>query len=396
MQTPSWTCQHLRTRQAEGTGFALPHRRQVSMRQALASKCFSDKNLPQSGCSGSFPVVTRCGGRQPGQILDKSASPVRRHDRGDEHRFLPTEPIFWDGRLAALSKRCKKRLIGASDGFDLSNPNSDLLITMFGLVSRLFIKGLREKVRRGMRGAARRGTVLGKLPLGFTRKIHRDNDGNVVCRPDGRPRHEPCIDPETQKYRVLTFELFSVKKWSPYQIARHFNDLKIDGWDGWTEAGIIKLLVGLDAMGIFIWNRTHREYDVEEDKVLVVPNPRSEWEVYIDPKLRLVPVPRRDDYRRSQAVRDLPGPDQPDSPRIAPGLAPVPGRNARFRHRVTKTQRQRLTRYRARRPSRRGSPVWFPTGSPRRRGDRQHSEPQTMMNCGSSKDGARGRHVDAW
>ena len=215
----------------------------------------------------------------------------------DDFTRAGRDEIEW-WRLAALSKRCNKRLIGASDGFDLSNQNSDLLITMFGLVSRLFIKGLREKVRRGMRGAARRGTVLGKLPLGFTRKVHRDKGGNIVCRPDGRPRHEPCIDPETQKYRVLMFELFSEKKWSPYQIARHFNHLKVDGWDGWTETGIKKLLVGLDAMGIFIWNRTHREYDAEQDKIVVAENPRTEWERYINPKLRLVPVAWWIDARR--------------------------------------------------------------------------------------------------
>jgi DNA invertase Pin-like site-specific DNA recombinase len=215
----------------------------------------------------------------------------------DDFTRAGRDEIEW-WRLAALSKRCNKRLIGASDGFDLSNPNSDLLITMFGLVSRLFIKGLREKVRRGMRGAARRGTVLGKLPLGFTRKVHREKNGDVVYRPDGRPRHELCIDPETQKHRALMFELFSVKKWSAYQIAKHFNDLKVDGWDGWTESGIKKLLVGLDAMGIFIWNRTRREYDVEQDKIVIVENPRSEWERYIDPKLRLVPVEWWMDARR--------------------------------------------------------------------------------------------------
>jgi DNA invertase Pin-like site-specific DNA recombinase len=507
---------------AEGKGFAPPAWQQVSLRQRLASKCFSGKNLSQSGWSSSFPVVTGCGGRQPGQILDKFAArflnrashndpgspnvgaqgdwfwgcrprrgrakrsrrggadgnsdsddgedgssadssdgsspdgdapdrPLPRGrrrrrrakaDRGlpldsdlaalatayldrqrklwpnvveagllpestekivqqmvadfkhrhrtgkveleqvqayarivlklagnydryscdnssalsivdqmvkalekahGENRFIPWAYIFCDysvsgldasrqgytsykavlsdpkhliettyiddfsragrdeiewWRLAALSKRCNKRLIGASDGFDLSNPNSDLLITMFGLVSRLFIKQLREKVRRGMRGAARRGTVLGKLPLGFTRKVKRDQNGNIVYRPDGRPRHEPCIDPETQTHRVLMFELFSVKKWSPYQIAKHFNDSKVDNWDGWTETGVKKLLVGLDAMGIFIWNRTHREYDVEEDKIVVVENPRSEWERYIDPKLRLVPVEWWVDARR--------------------------------------------------------------------------------------------------
>jgi DNA invertase Pin-like site-specific DNA recombinase len=108
----------------------------------------------------------------------------------DDFTRAARDEIEW-WRLAALSKRCQKRLIGASDGFDLSNENSEMLITMFGLLSRLFIKGLREKVRRGMRGAARRGTVLGKLPLGFTRKAHRDKDGNIVYRPDGHTHSQP-------------------------------------------------------------------------------------------------------------------------------------------------------------------------------------------------------------
>ena len=207
----------------------------------------------------------------------------------DDFTRASRDEIEW-WRLAALSKRYRKRLIGASDSFDLSSPNSDLLITMFGLVSRIFIKGLREKVRRGMRGAARRGTVLGKLPLGFTRKVHRDKNGNVVYRPDGRPRHEPCVDPKTQKHRELMFRLFYEKHWTPYRIARYFNDHKIDGWDGRTEKGVRRLLIGLDAMGIFIWNRYRREYDLEQDKHVLVENPRSEWVVYVDPSLRIVPV----------------------------------------------------------------------------------------------------------
>ena len=94
------------------------------------------------------------------------------------------------------------------------------------------------------------------------------------------------------------FELFSVKKWSTYQIAKHFNDIKVDGWDGWTGSGIRKLLVGLDAMGIFIWNRTRREFDIEQNKIVVLENPRSEWERFINPKLRLVPVEWWIDARR--------------------------------------------------------------------------------------------------
>ena len=120
-------------------------------------------------------------------------------------------------------------MIGASDGFDLSDPNSDIMITIYGLLSRLFLKGLQEKVRRGMKGAARRGTCLGKPSLGFTRKVHRDVHGNVVCRPDGRPRHELCIDPATREHRLLIFQLFVEKGWSTYKIARHFNQCAIDG-----------------------------------------------------------------------------------------------------------------------------------------------------------------------
>ena len=113
---------------------------------------------------------------------------------------------------------------------------------MFGLVSRLFIKGLREKSKRGMRGAARRGTCLGKLSLGFTRRVHRDASGNIVRRPDGRPRHEPCIDPATQEYRLMAYELYVKNNWSPHKIVRRFNELKVDGSDRWSVLAIKQLL----------------------------------------------------------------------------------------------------------------------------------------------------------
>jgi hypothetical protein len=104
-----------------------------------------------------------------------------------------------------------------------------------------------------MRGAARRGTVLGKLSLGFTRRVCRDEDGSVVRRADGRPRHEPCIDPETEQYRLLLYELYVEKNWSAYKIVRHFNKLKVDDWDGWTERTVKKLLWSPASIGVFIW-----------------------------------------------------------------------------------------------------------------------------------------------
>lgn len=115
----------------------------------------------------------------------------------DFTRASRDELEWW--KLAFLSKRHHKRMIGASDNFDLNSPASEVLITVYGLLSRLFLKGLRKKVLRGQRGAARRGTVLGKLGLGFTRRARRDSQGKVILQSNGKPSHEPAIDPDSAK-----------------------------------------------------------------------------------------------------------------------------------------------------------------------------------------------------
>jgi DNA invertase Pin-like site-specific DNA recombinase len=156
----------------------------------------------------------------------------------DFTRASRDEVEWW--RLAYLSRRLQTRMIGAGDGFDLSSPNWDMMISVYGLLSRLFIKGLREKVIRGMRGAARRGGSLGKQSLGFTRRARRDEHGNVVRDKEGNPEYVPCIDPQTCGDREKLFELFLEKSWSRYQITRDFNARKVDGWDGWTEAASLR------------------------------------------------------------------------------------------------------------------------------------------------------------
>jgi DNA invertase Pin-like site-specific DNA recombinase len=217
----------------------------------------------------------------------------------DFTRASRDELEWW--KLAALSKRLNKRMIGASDGFDVSSPDWDLKITIYGLVSRLFIKGLREKVRRGMRGAARRGTCLGKLSLGFTRRVHRDQKGNVVYGPDGQSIKEPCIDPATKPFLLLLYELFVDRNWTTYKIVQHFNKTKVDGWDGWTERAIKQLLWSPASIGVFIWNRTRREYDYDAEKWVVVKNPRAAWEVYYDRHLAIVPMDKWRAARRKLA-----------------------------------------------------------------------------------------------
>ncbi|HEY4313593.1 MAG TPA: recombinase family protein [Pirellulales bacterium] len=206
----------------------------------------------------------------------------------DFTRASRDELEWW--RLASLSKQLNKRMIGASDGFNLSDPNWDIWITIFGLLSRLFIKSLREKVRRGMKGAARRGNHLGRLPLGFTRDVQRDVNGEPVHDKDGRPVYVRCIDPSTRESRLLLYKLYVREGWSLTRITKHFNQLKIDGSDIWSHAVIRHLLWSPSAIGIFIWNQNRHERDWESRKWRLIPNPRSEWEIHFDRDLAIVPL----------------------------------------------------------------------------------------------------------
>jgi transposase len=209
----------------------------------------------------------------------------------DDFTRASRDEIEW-WKLAHLSRKLGKRMVGASDGFDLSAVDWEVKIAVYGLISRLFLKGLRQKVKRGLGGAARRGTCVGKPALGFTRCPVIDEAGRPVLDPHRLPVYRPCIDPVTRGHRELLYELFLDRLWTPYRIARHFNTLKVDGWGGWTEGGVKKLLASPTAIGVFIWNRKRREYDIELGKWVVAVNPRSEWEVYHDKDLAIVPVPR--------------------------------------------------------------------------------------------------------
>jgi hypothetical protein len=222
------------------------------------------------------------------KVLANDALPIETTYVDDFTRASRDEIEWW--RLAAFSKRLGKRMIGASDGFDLNAPNWDIQISLSSLISRLTIKGLREKVRRGMRGAAGRGTCIGMLSLGFTRRIDCDEHGHARVGPDGLPLHVPCIDPVSAEHRKLLFELHSQKKWSIHRIMKHCNAIKLDGSDGWTNHGIQKPLWSPTAIGVFIWNRTRREYDYDEEKWKMVKNPRDQWVVYYDRNLALVPM----------------------------------------------------------------------------------------------------------
>src|SRR5690606_15452165 len=60
----------------------------------------------------------------------------------DFTRASRDELEWW--KLAHLVRRLGRRMVGASDRFDLSSPDWDIKMTMFGLLSRLFVRSLQQ------------------------------------------------------------------------------------------------------------------------------------------------------------------------------------------------------------------------------------------------------------
>jgi DNA invertase Pin-like site-specific DNA recombinase len=229
------------------------------------------------------------------RVVKEESNPIATTFIYDFNRASRDEVEWWE--LADFMRRMRKKLLGVSDGFDLDSPEFELKISIYSLVSRLFIKSVARGALRGARGAARRGRCVWKPSLGFTRQAKRDGSGNILLRKNGKPETVPCIDPESLPHRRLMYELFLEKNWSVYKIAQHFNESRIDDWDGWTDNGIKKTLGNPDAIGVFIFNQRGKQFNLETKKFEKVRNPRSEWEVLYDPNLAIIPM---DWYRRAR------------------------------------------------------------------------------------------------
>jgi DNA invertase Pin-like site-specific DNA recombinase len=254
--------------------------------KAHEHKCFIPWQYVFCDYSRSGLFSSRQGYRSYKAVLQNSCHPVTATYIDDFTRASRNEIEWW--LLATTCKKLRKGLFGASDGFNLDDPNADVHITIFGLVSRLFIKSLREKVRRGMHGAAERGGSLGKLALGLTRRPKVDSHGVVVLGQDGGPKYERCIDESTRSDVELLYRLFGVEKLSLMECARRFNEKGVDGWSGWTVGGIKKLLANPIYVGVVIWNQSFTDVDPESNKAVKVQNPMSDWVYSYEPRLAFI------------------------------------------------------------------------------------------------------------
>ncbi|HEY2414183.1 MAG TPA: recombinase family protein [Pirellulaceae bacterium] len=144
----------------------------------------------------------------------------------------------------------EKLLIGVSDGFDLSNPFSRMMLHVYAMMQDWFIEQLRSKVNRGMNDAFDLGANIGRPPTGYKLVPMRDKDGNKVLGRDSAELKMLAIDEQTCRYVERAFVLYTVKKKSAIYIARYFNRLRVDGRTNWAPSQIVKLLRRLTYRGI--------------------------------------------------------------------------------------------------------------------------------------------------
>ncbi|MEX0885259.1 MAG: recombinase family protein [Phycisphaeraceae bacterium] len=97
-------------------------------------------------------------------------------------------------RLGRQVDGLRKRIVGVSDGFDSGQPQSRMQIHVYGMMNEWFITQLRSKVSRGMGGAFRRGTAIGKPAFGYKLVPLTDAGGNPVTDQDGKVIRTYAVD----------------------------------------------------------------------------------------------------------------------------------------------------------------------------------------------------------
>jgi DNA invertase Pin-like site-specific DNA recombinase len=196
----------------------------------------------------------------------------------DEFSRASRDTLEWF-RLAGLCKRLSKNVLGASDNFVLNTLMGEMMLHVFGMFSRFFITQLRDKVLRGMKGAARRATSVGRPRLGYGLVTAKDATGAPMIGADGRVIKEKAIHKPTMQYVMLAADWYANRRESYAAIAKEFSRLKVDGSSGWRPASIKGLLADPIFIGVDIFNQTRNEYDAESHKRQTIRNHHRQWEV---------------------------------------------------------------------------------------------------------------------
>src|ERR1700733_10375136 len=175
------------------------------------------------------------------------------------------------------------RFVAVSQGIDSDDEQSDVMMTVHGLVDSLYIKELAKKTHRGLEGLALKGFHTGGSCFGY--RSEKLDDGSQLQ-----------IDEEEATIVRRIFEM-SVSGLSLKTIAKQLNADGIPPPRGtkkktrpsWAYTAIREMLRRDIYRGRVVWNKRKYKKRPGTNKRVSVPRPESQWVVIERPELRIVP-----------------------------------------------------------------------------------------------------------
>ena len=133
------------------------------------------------------------------------------------------------------------RLLGVSDNFDSGQPQAKASLMFSAFVSEQFVDQHRYRVRRGHLGAEKRGSAIGRIPVGIKRVPLLDRQGRQVVNGRGKPITTYGIDHENQWIVEHIDKRFVDDGWSATRIAVELNEMRAQGKDSWTSGTVTSI-----------------------------------------------------------------------------------------------------------------------------------------------------------
>ncbi len=160
---------------------------------------------------------------------------------------------------------------------------SDLHVGMKGTMNKVFLKDLKDRIRRGQAGRTREGYVMGKSPFGY-----RDVKGLVDLQ-GKRLAGVKEIDPNAAQ-AVKDIFLMYANGVSVAKIAREMNLRGIPRPRAaiWLESHIRKIMENRFYTGEISYNKTTTYRDPLTGKVRVKKLPPTEWVIAQNEDLRII------------------------------------------------------------------------------------------------------------
>lgn len=143
------------------------------------------------------------------------------------------------------------------------------------------------RIRRGLEGAARRGTAIGRPPFGIKAVPAVDGQGHPMVNHLGERLRKWVADPQLVPVLRLLAERFVRDRRSCAAMAQEFNEKRIGGSGVWTPARVMSVLRNPIYSGVSVFGRTQVHRDPANGQVIRRPTPQEQWIITPSPETKV-------------------------------------------------------------------------------------------------------------